>query len=142
MTQKEKQIKLLEASGWKKEYIDGNGIDDEVWIHPTTKKCWLADIAPLPDYFNDLNACAKLKELLTNKPYSYKFGISTYSSNQQQDYLSLLLHGSPPSFMEDGCGKRGVDMPMPPGKMTHLAGGIDATAAQRAEAIGLILKLW
>lgn len=62
MTQKEKQIKLLKASGWKKEYIDGNGIDDEVWIHPTTQKCWLADIVPLPDYFHDLNATHELEK--------------------------------------------------------------------------------
>lgn len=69
MTQKEKQIKLLEARGWKKEYIDGNGIDDEVWIHPSTNKCWIADIAPLPDHFSDLNACHELEHNMSDSDY-------------------------------------------------------------------------
>lgn len=116
MTQKEKQIKLLEARGWKKEYIDGNGVDDEVWIHPSTNKCWIADIAPLPDYFNNLNACAELEAILTHSQYR-KFAETLYFMEYKVERKKPRIIGA----------SRAV---------------LSALAERRAEAIGQALKLW
>lgn len=69
MTDDQIRIAVAEACGWKKEYIHGNGIDDEVWICPKTNQCWLAEDAALPDYLNDLNACAEFEKTLTDKEH-------------------------------------------------------------------------
>jgi len=112
MTQEDKRIKLAEAAGWEVIELtlcnvkpDKNG-DPE--IEP---------IAPLPDYFNDLNAV----HLLELKVFQ--------DSSIQLDYsLSLirLIKNSSP------LGKRFFsDFDL-----------ITATAAQRCEALGLTLGLW
>jgi len=64
MTQEQKRIKLTESAGWEVIGLtlcnvkpDKNG-DPE--IEP---------IAPLPDYFNDLNAVQELEKVLTEDQY-------------------------------------------------------------------------
>lgn len=69
MTQEQKRIKIAEACGWKKGHIHGNGVDDEVWIHPVTQRCWLAELAPLPNYFSDLNAMHEAEKVLTTEQW-------------------------------------------------------------------------
>ena len=39
MNDQEKQE--AEALGWRQEYIHGNGVDDNVWIHPTNGEAYL-----------------------------------------------------------------------------------------------------
>ena len=56
MSPEKQQIAILQACGWRKEYIHGNGMDCEVWIHPDGKQCWPEELAPLPRYLSDLNA--------------------------------------------------------------------------------------
>lgn len=57
MTQEEKNIKICEARGWRREFIHGNGVDDYVWIDPLNQRAWFDDGTCLPNHFTDLNAC-------------------------------------------------------------------------------------
>lgn len=59
MTREQKTIKLAEFEGWRKEYIHGNGMDCDVWIHPNGKDCRAEEW--FPDYFNDNEYCRKLE---------------------------------------------------------------------------------
>jgi hypothetical protein len=63
MTREQKAIKLAEFEGWRKEYIHGNGMDCDVWIHPNGKDCFAEEW--FPNYFEDLNSIRKLEEKLT-----------------------------------------------------------------------------
>lgn len=113
LTQEEKRIKLAEAEGWEviefticRVRPDKNG-DPE-----------LAPIAPLPDYFNDLNAVRELQTNLTNDQ-RFEF---VYNLNE---VLGLVPLNSPASYKE-----------------VVLFAFADASAAQRAEALGKTLNLW
>lgn len=68
MTQQQKIIKLAEFEGWRKEYIHGNGVDTDVWIHPNGKDC--REEEWFPNYFQDLNAVRKLEEKLTDEQWT------------------------------------------------------------------------
>jgi len=72
----------------------------------------------IPDYFNDLNAVQELQDKLTNDQ-QFEF---VYHLN---DVLGLVPLSSPASYRE-----------------VVLFAFTNATAAQRAEAIGLALNLW
>jgi hypothetical protein len=72
----------------------------------------------LPDYFNDLNAVQELQDKLTNDQ-QFEF---VYHLN---DVLELVPLSSPASYRE-----------------VVLFAFANATAAQRAEALGLVLNLW
>jgi hypothetical protein len=74
--------------------------------------------APPPDYFNDLNAVQELQDKLTNDQ-QFEF---VYHLN---DVLGLVPLSSPASYRE-----------------VVLFAFAHATAAQRADAIGLALNLW
>jgi len=112
LTQEQKRIKLAEAAGWRKEYIHSNGVDDDVWIHPTSGKCWLAEMSVLPDYFNDLNAVHELESKLTHQQHL------TY----RKKLWDIAITRGPDDVWD-----------------RHY---ISPTAAQRAEALGLTLNLW
>ena len=60
MTQQQKRIKLAEFDGWKQEYIHGNGVDADVWIHPNGKDCRAEEW--FPDYFNDNDSCRECED--------------------------------------------------------------------------------
>jgi hypothetical protein len=117
LTQEQKRIKLAEFAGWRINYIDGNGLDCDVWIHPDGQQCWAKELAPLPDYFNDLNAV-------------YELELKAFQDSSIQLYYSRsvirIIKNSAPldkQFVSD------FDL-------------VTATAAQRAEALGLTLNLW
>lgn len=117
MTPEQQRIAIATACGWKKEYIHGNGVDDEVWIHPVTQKCWLAELAPLPDYLNDLNAMHEAEKVMTDKQ----------KENYPINLARVIRH------------QLGID----DGKsIYHWKFSTFATAAQRAEAFLKTLSLW
>ena len=103
MTQEQKQIKLAEAEGWEvvgfticRVRPDKNG-DPE-----------LEPIAPIPDYFNDLNAVheleeelddsqkmlyvAKLSQILSPSKFPQSFRILHATAEQRCEALGLTLN--------------------------------------------------
>jgi hypothetical protein len=120
MTQEQKRIKLAKAAGF---------IQEEPWLDG--RKCWGHKNHPkhigfeeIPDYFNDLNAMHKAEKMLRGHAQ-----ISAYVWE-----LERLTHWKP-DYREGGDGKQYIS-PAAYYCTTH------ATAAQRAEAIGLTLNLW
>jgi hypothetical protein len=113
MTQEQKRIKLAEAAGWRLFSQFKN-----LWAPPKHVVEYDCDAYPLPDYFNDLNAVQELQDKLTNDQ-QFEF---VYHLN---DVLELVPLSSPASYRE-----------------VVLFSFANATAAQRAEAIGLALNLW
>ena len=113
MTQEQKRIKLAEAAGWRLFSQFKN-----LWAPPKHVVEYDCDAYPLPDYFNDLNAVQELQDKLTNDQ-QFEF---VYHLN---DVLGLVPLSSPASYRE-----------------VVLFAFANATAAQRAEAIGLALNLW
>jgi hypothetical protein len=113
MTQEQKRIKLAEAAGWRLFSQFKN-----LWAPPKHVVEYDCDAYPLPDYFNDLNAVQELQDKLTNDQ-QFEF---VYHLN---DVLELVPLSSPASYRE-----------------VVLFAFANATAAQRAEAIGLALNLW
>jgi len=63
MTLEEKRIKIAEAMGWHHIHYDG---PDLIVGHPRSQKAPDIGPIPVPDYFNDLNAC---HEMLMAMPY-------------------------------------------------------------------------
>jgi hypothetical protein len=117
MTQEEKRIKLAEAAGWT-EISDWKaaGINGK---HPT--ESW---VEVIPDYFNDLNAVHELEKALTNEQArTYAYALYDLANGFKFDGV----HGTPDIFEAS---------------MDGVAGMVRATAAQRAEAIGLTLSFW
>lgn len=119
MKPEQQRIAIAEACGWTKEYIHGNGIDDEVWIHPTTQKCWLAELDVLPDYLNDLNEMHKAVESLRENQFHYV------------DYPRQLFKVV-----------SGIEWTGDVGYFFFCLVNATATAAQRAEAFLRTLSLW
>jgi hypothetical protein len=120
LTQEEKRVKIAEAMGWKKCHAPGLrglvvGKAPSGYIGNRTHY----EIEPtghwweLPDYFNDLNACHKA-ELF--------HGFNNYRNPTARDYFMRLL-GMVSAIHQDEATS-------------------SATAAQRAEALGLTLNLW
>ena len=62
MTNKQQNKAIAKLCGWRQEFIHGNGIDSEVWIHPNGIDCkqdeWF------PSYSTDLNACYEMEKSL------------------------------------------------------------------------------
>ena len=114
MTTEEKNIKICEALGWRREFIHGNGVDDYVWIDPLNQRAWFADGTCLPNHFADLNACHEMEKVLDEK--------------QEWKYLAKLV-------AQVSIGKEHT-------VSWNRERTYHATAAQRAEAFGLTLKLW
>lgn len=112
MTQEQKRIKLAEAGGWKVHP------KDRFTVIPPNSPHSVQPLSTIPDYFNDLNAVQELQDKLTNDQ-QFEF---VYHLN---DVLELVPLSSPASYRE-----------------VVLFAFANATAAQRAEAIGLALNLW
>jgi hypothetical protein len=115
MTQEEKRIKLAEVGGWRKSPVT------KKWIHKSAETdryfnaAWRSE-SDLPDYFNDLNAVHKLEQQTWSKELNLRDDFC--------DHLALII--------DPVHGYRGL-------KATD---ALQANAAQRAEALGLTLKLW
>jgi len=117
MTQEQKQIKLAEVAGWKVHP------KDRFIVIPPNSPHSVQPLSTIPDYFNDLNAVHELEKMLLPDDayysqrnfYSSELGRMTGNDNSQ---------GWKP-LSNDACFN-----------ILH------ATAAQRAEALGKILKLW
>jgi hypothetical protein len=118
MTQEEKRIKLAETVGWKVHP------KDRFIVIPPNSPHSVQPLSTIPDYFNDLNAVHELEKVLTDEQArTYAYALYDLANGFKFD-------GDPwtPDIFEasmDGV----VDM-------------VRATAAQRAEALGLVLKLW
>jgi len=116
MTQEEKRIKLAEATGWKRA-----GLINE-WLRPSRAhipqfhSSWVG-LDALPDYFNDLNAVHELELKV--------FQDSSIQLDYSRSLIRIIKNSSPlgKQFFSD------FDL-------------VTATAAQRAEALGLTLSLW
>lgn len=114
MTTEQKRIKIAEACGWREEHREQMRYLRGQWTSPE------GDYKPIPDYFNDLNACHEMEKVLTRGQW-YDYGWR----------LSEMIHGNDEDRFNDmdNLGYRF-------GEIAH------ATAAQRAEAFGLTLGLW
>ena len=97
-------------------------------------------IDDIPNYPQDLNAMHEAEKSLSTETYKYRWGHTVYGSNEYADYHQLLNYGNMPCHLLDGCGKY-EDTPDAPQPMRELAGGIYATARQRAMAYVLVRKL-
>jgi len=135
------RIAIAEACGWKRIPWHGAYPGFSGWMKDGEFVPFEQTYRSLPDYPNDLNAMREAEKVLTYDQYSYKFGVSEYTSTQRADYYQLLMFGKQPCFLEDGCGKRSDRPPSPP-NLPHLRGDVYATAAQRAEAFLRTLNLW
>lgn len=118
MTQEQKRIKLAEADGWKVHP------KDRFIVIPPNSPHSVQPLSTIPDYFNDLNAMHKAEKVLRGHAQ-----ISAYVWE-----LERLTHWKP-DYREGGDGKQYIS-PAAYYCTTH------ATAAQRAEALGLTLNLW
>lgn len=121
LTQEQKRIKIAEACGWTvREFPDTNGL----WYaynyssgHSTHNGGLSEDHAKTvlyPNYFSDLNACHKMESKLSDLD-AYKYHEELTLSAMDQELIS----------------NKAVK--------TYVW---NATAAQRAEALGLTLNLW
>lgn len=106
MTQVEKRYAIAVACGWR--YKNSHAM----WLAPNGQP----GFTDHPDYFNDLNACHEMEEILDGR--------------QWDDYRLYKI-----PFVTGHTRSRRKDLPWQ-GDPLH------ATAAQRAEAFGLTLKLW
>jgi hypothetical protein len=101
-------------------------------------------IENLPDgtaiFESSLDAITEAEAKLSRERYEYRWGTAVYSSSPWQDYNQLLLYGNQPCRLDDGKGKHDMGPPSP--KLPHLAGGITATAPQRAEALLRTIGRW
>ena len=113
MTQEQKRIKLAEASGW---IYDPQ--EEYSWQDPEGEGYRYPR-----DYFNDLNAVHKLWNTLIK------------GNDELEDKLSIELLRQIGSDDPSNGGR-------PNGSDATWALASNATAAQRAEAIGLTLSLW
>jgi hypothetical protein len=122
MTNEEKQIAIAEACGWKQNgHIDHGGNTRPLLQDPDKPYLSLVDASLLPDYFNDLNACAQARKILTQ--------------TQQESYAHTLF----------GLIVRPVEIEYGPLNLKQadiLWMMLNATAEQHAEAFGLTLGLW
>jgi hypothetical protein len=124
LTEQEKRIKLAEAARWKgisEQFLVGYApwrtepYSDRVNACPVDElECFPLD--PLPDYFNDLNAVHELEQQTWSKEWNMRDDFC--------DHLALIIdpvHGY--------RGLKAID-------------ALQATAAQRCEALGLALNIW
>lgn len=120
MTQDEKNILLARAVGWDLEWrrIKGKNVRRAV----KKDKGIIYTRETFPDYFNDLNEAHKLEELVWIDRYRYD-----YNRN-----LDLVIGATPLKGPESKTGPWIYE-----GTKARRA-----TAAHRAEAIGLTLELW
>jgi hypothetical protein len=128
MTQEQKRIKLAEAAGWKPD-DDGAGLN--TWeasycgsrlygLKPRFGAegivvSYIVDCL-VPDYFNDLNAVHELEQQTWSKKWNLRDDFC--------DHLALIIdpvHGYTGLTVNDA---------------------LQATSAQRSEALGLTLNLW
>lgn len=131
MTSEQKRIAIAEACGW---VLVSNG-KTPMWSWQnqaiTHRLKWVAnkDLASqgvLPDYLNDLNAIHKAEEILTTPEQQYNFISILY------DIVNNFIPDEVDDYVPDYWEVSSVQV------FPHL----HATAAQRAEAFGLTLKLW
>lgn len=117
LTQEDKRIKLAEAGGWKRKSVDLEYPLSRPEGRWEKGELTVFHFGQLPDYFNDLNA-VHLLELKV-------FQDSSIQLDYSRSLISLIKNSSPLSkqFFSD------FDL-------------VTATAAQRAEVIGLTLGLW
>ena len=112
MTPEQQRIAIAEACGWKL-----HSELDATWCSPHQSDCPLvADLIPLPDYLNDLNAMHEAKKVLTD---DQRFAMSCLLKD-------LVGKGKFWACCESEC-------------WSLIA---YATAAQRAEAFLRTLNLW
>jgi len=119
MNQEQKRIKLAEAGGWLR-----MGADLEYAITRPEGRWEKGELTvfhfgQLPDYFNDLNAMHELEKVLTEE--------------QREQYAIILIHRISGGGLATVDGYTNYD---------DSCDVITASAAQRAEAIGLTLGLW
>lgn len=122
MTQKQKRIKLAEASGWE---LKSNGLS-RMWSWQNEslnhRKKWvahkeMASQGVLPNYFSDLNAVHELERIIDKL---CKEGDYWFHLRELCDFPDAESDWDKVDFFT----------------------AVHATAAQRAEAIGLTLGLW
>lgn len=120
MTQEEKRIKLAEAAGWT----------PTPWGAWTQARSGIPSTecpshAELPDYFNDLNAVHELeKELTKDQQSTFAYKLNMLHPTADITYPDPDMSGYRKELFAEAF------------DLMH------ATAAQRAEAIGLTLNLW
>ena len=117
-----------------------NGVPKKICVMPPLNDGMWPDIEPLPNYPGDLNAMHDAEQSLSSVSYKYRWGNVAYRSNEYSDYHQLITYGNVPCYLTDGCGKHD-DTPNAPEQLRYLAGGITATARQRAEAYVIVRKL-
>ena len=126
LAQYKKRVKIAKACGWR---LSINQWKQQVILQPDGSECWSYDnrgnsYGPaaswdspivkklLPDYFNDLNATHDAEEMVKDKWITY---------------LDWLV------FVKFGAQKE---------PSIYYGSLVDATAAERAEAVGKTLNLW
>ena len=122
--EEKKQIKLAEFAGWKgivQRYLIGYAPWHRVTYEERVKKTlvedfWAIPLDPLPNYFHDMNEVHELEQ----KAWAQDHGLREVFV----DHLARILNR--------GHGYR----------MHSAEELLDATAAQRCEALGLTLNLW
>lgn len=125
MTSEQKRIAIAEACGWMKGRANVNpdlSPADGFWLGGK----FHVGISALPDYFNDLNAMHDAEEMLTTPEQRYNFISILY------DIVNNFIPDEVDDYVPDYWEVSSVQV------FPHL----HATAAQRAEAFGLTLKLW
>jgi len=119
MTQEQKRIKLAEAGGWKRKSVDLEYPLSRPEGRWEKGELTVFHFGQLPDYFTDLNAVHELEKIVE---------LILDSEAWKLDHW----------INEVVCNDVGIDVD------PNLAVSLirKATAAQRAEAIGLTLGLW
>lgn len=65
MTDEQMRIAIAESVGYKELFMDnGKSMVPQRWESPYDEFCYVAE--KLPDYLNDLNACAEFEKTLTD----------------------------------------------------------------------------
>jgi hypothetical protein len=121
MTQEQKRIAIAEVCGWKfhppTEHLYSKQEKADAimcWVRPGNDP-WLME--RVPDYFNDLNACHEMEEVL--------------NAGQINAYLGKLYENTKPAKVGSI-----------PWEIICARVAVHATAAERAEAFGRALNLW
>jgi hypothetical protein len=114
LTQEEKRIKLANYAGWHERPEPHGSQNATAWWH--NKDRYPSYLMPVPDYVSDLNAVHELEKSLSDGQYDI-------FEQELARVAGFICHD---------------EWPAP----SVLRKVISATAAQRAEALGLTLKLW
>jgi hypothetical protein len=135
LTQEQKRVKIAEAHGWKFGTYSADGPCGQGWLKPgETRKsakslgdCIAWSARELPDYFNDLDATAKIRKTLTGE--SKLAFIARLNDVMRASGIKCSLRDmTEVASCSPICGM--------------VFDYVDAAAELQAEAFGLTLSLW